>query len=133
MLSLKELDKPFYADYNTYWAAARSESEAHYLVSILNSRKINEIVKPFQSMGLMGERDICKKILEIPIPEYDKADSTHKRLAEISASAAAKVRELIQKGNLEGNAARMRGKIRESLSSELTEIDEKTNILLALE
>ena len=41
----------------TYNAA--SEDEAHYLVGILNSPFVNEVIKPFQTQGIYhGERDI---------------------------------------------------------------------------
>ena len=36
-------------------AAFNTADEAHYLAAILNSNVPNDQIKPFQSLGLMGE------------------------------------------------------------------------------
>ena len=62
---------PFVVESKLYWASFSSLEEADYLCAILNSEFINEAMKPFQSAGLLGERDIHKKALGLPIPEFD--------------------------------------------------------------
>lgn len=69
-------------DHTLYWLPCSSPDEAHFLVAILNSRAVNEAIKPFQSMGLLGERHIHKKVLDLPIPEYDSRVTLHASLAE---------------------------------------------------
>jgi hypothetical protein len=45
---------------------------------VLNSPFVNEAIKPFQTQGLMGERDIERRTLEIcNIPLFDPADELH--------------------------------------------------------
>lgn len=41
--------------------------EADYPGAVLNSPVVNEKIKPFQSRGLLGERDIPKKVLELQV------------------------------------------------------------------
>jgi hypothetical protein len=62
--------------------------EAYYLAAILNSSVLDELIKPMQSKGKFGERDIVKKPLEFPIPRYDPNNEIHKKLAELSKRAS---------------------------------------------
>jgi len=62
--------------------------EAYYLVAILNSSFLDELIKPMQSKGEFGERDIGKKPFEFPIPRYDPNNEVHKRLAELGKKAS---------------------------------------------
>jgi len=57
-------------------------NEAFYLVAILNSSILDKLIKPMQSKGEFGERDIHKKPLEFPIPSYDPDNPIHKKLSE---------------------------------------------------
>jgi hypothetical protein len=51
----------FVVELKLYWAAFSNRAEAHHVTSILNSKRANRAIKPFQSTGLLGERDIEKK------------------------------------------------------------------------
>jgi hypothetical protein len=57
-------------------------NEAFYLVAILNSSILDELIKPMQCKGEFGERDIHKKPLEFPIPKYNPNNPIHKKLSE---------------------------------------------------
>jgi hypothetical protein len=57
-------------------------NEAFYLVAILNSSILDELIKPMQSKGEFGERDIHKKPLEFPIPKYNPNNPIHIKLSE---------------------------------------------------
>lgn len=118
-MELKRITKPFYVDHKTYWTSTQTAEEGSFLVSILNSEEVNQVIKPFQSMGLLGERDIHKKVLEIPIPQYDKKDETHQRLAEIASEAATKVKAAVSSGQIKGTLARTRAAARALVSKEL--------------
>jgi hypothetical protein len=75
-------------DHMLYWGAAATMQEAHYLTSILNSPVLAEIVTPYQSRGAFGPRHFDKYVWYPPIPEYDKANSNHQRLAQLGEDAA---------------------------------------------
>ncbi len=99
------------------------EAKANYLVSVLNSENVNEAIKPFQSLGLLGERHIEKKVLELPIPQFDKKDTLHARLAELGESAASVVERSLKDGQMEGTLATRRRLAREAAADQLKEID----------
>lgn len=64
-------------EHKLYWSSFTREDEAHYVVALSNSAALNEAIKPFQSMGLMGERDIEKKVLDVPFPASESGNSKH--------------------------------------------------------
>jgi hypothetical protein len=115
----------FVVEHKLYWAAFSNAREAHYVVAVLNSQTANEIIKPFQSTGLMGERDIEKKLLELPIPTFDPEKPKHKALAELGILAWKKGKQLVKSAEFPVGAstARHRGFIRANLESELKQID----------
>ena len=131
LLELRHQDKPFFAEHKTYWAIVQTANEGYYLVSVLNSNKVNEVVKPFQSMGLLGERDIEKKVLEAPIPQYSGKDPAHRRLAALGVKAASKVADYTKSSDLPSSLARRRAAARQLAAQELAEIDEIVDKLFA--
>jgi len=132
-------------DYTLYLTHTNIEDEAHYLAAVLNSTIINEFIKPMQPKGEFGERHICKKPLELPIPEYNSRNSIHRRLAELGRLCRDKVkvnldrllkeasydRVLEEKGVLDPRQLGiLRQRVRHLLIEELGEIDELTLKLL---
>jgi hypothetical protein len=115
----------FVVEHKLYWGAFSNAHEAHYVVAVLNSQTANEIIKPFQSTGLMGERDIEKKLLELPIPTFDHRNPKHNALADLGHSAWKKGKELVKSAEFPAGAstARQRGFVRVNLESELSQID----------
>ncbi|MCC6005088.1 MAG: hypothetical protein LM590_12200 [Thermofilum sp.] len=75
------------AGHTLYYYDTNDEKEAFYLVSVLNSSIIDELIKPMQSRGEFGERHICKKPLEYPIPKYRPEDPVHRALSELGREA----------------------------------------------
>lgn len=73
-------DRRAVVEHSLYWATAASRAEAHYLVAILNSVAITELVRPFMSYG-KDERHFDKNVWQIPVPLYDPTDDLHSRLA----------------------------------------------------
>jgi hypothetical protein len=55
-IDTRQLDSWFVAEHKIYWFSCNTRDEAYYLTSILNSPNADEIIKPFQSLGLMGKR-----------------------------------------------------------------------------
>ena len=85
----------FIADVKTFYYETNDENEAYYLVAILNSRIIDELIKPMQTKGAFGPRDIGKKVLELPIPKYDPSNPIHRRLAELGKEGTVRVKEYL--------------------------------------
>lgn len=116
---------PFIVDYTLYWASFSSEAEADYITAIINSSIVNLAIKPFQSTGLLGERDVTKKVLELPIPTYNHEDKKHVKISELGAKAREAAVEIVKSGEFPINSsiARQRGFVRTRLKKDLQEID----------
>ena len=122
----------FVVEHKLYWAAFADPQEAHYVAAVFNSDVPNQAIKPFQSTGLMGERDIEKKLLEFPIPLFNHEDATHRKLSEMGVNARVAAIEAMKLGDfpVNGLLAKQRGFIRTRLEKELKEIDKLVAALL---
>ncbi len=124
------------------------EDEAYYLVAVLNSSVLDKLIKPVQSRGQFGPRDIHKKPLEFPIPKYNPNNDIHRRLSELGKKATRKVYELLpnilrkfgydvklrQRGFLmPQEVGRVRGVVRSEIQDLINEIDSLVKTLLAVE
>lgn len=117
--------KGFLADYVTYYFPTSNKHEADFLAAILNAPTVDKLIKPMQARGLWGPRHIVKKVLELPIPKFDAANPTHKRLAELGEECSAKVKRWLASGGA-GNITsigKLRSMVRAMLKEELAEID----------
>ena len=115
----------FLADYVTFHFETPNRDEACYLAAVLNAPHTNMLIKPMQARGLWGPRHICKKVLELPIPQFQQGNPDHRRLAELAKQCAQKVERWLGEGG-QGNVksiGRLRGMVREMLKEELKEID----------
>jgi len=74
-------------DQALYWAAAASEDEARYLVTILNSETMTQRVRPLQARGQHNPRHFAKHVWRVPVPMYDPGDSRHRSIAALSPRA----------------------------------------------
>jgi aminoglycoside phosphotransferase len=107
----------------TYRYYADSEEHALFLVGVLNSHVVNEAIKPYQTQGLQGERDIHRRPFEVcPIPLFDPKNRLHQQIARVAAQARKKV--LPWKDKIEGNAGQAREKARNIVQSELSELND---------
>ena len=86
---------PFVADAKLYYMIVKRETEAAYLAAVLNSSFVDKAIKPFQSTGLQGERDVHKKPLELPIPAFDAAEGVHAELSALGKQATAEAAALV--------------------------------------
>jgi type I restriction-modification system DNA methylase subunit len=123
----------FVVDHKLYWAAFSNVREAHYVAAMLNSETANQMIKPFQSTGLLGERDIHKKLLDLPFPSFNEENPKHNALADIGICAWKKAREVVSSAEFPTgtSTARQRGLIRTNLESELGQIDKLVKQLFA--
>jgi type I restriction-modification system DNA methylase subunit len=119
----------FFAEAKTFFYQTKDSKEAHYLCAFLNSRYVNEAIKPYQTKGAWGERDIQRRPFEVvPIPKFNPGDEKHLRLAKLSEECHQKVASLTLKGKSIGF---LRNKVREHLSHELEEIDRLVKSILS--
>jgi type I restriction-modification system DNA methylase subunit len=117
----------FVADEKTMLYETSDEMEAHYLSAILNSNVVNDAIKPYQTKGLYGERDLVRRPFMLPIPKFDPNNPIHRRLAELSKMCHEKASriELTKKG-----VAYRRKDVREALKAEIDEINKLVSQLL---
>lgn len=140
VIDLEDSGLPNIFDNAEYFMKTNIEDEAFYVCAFLNSRIASEIIKPFQSRGLQGERDIHKKILEVPLPEFDRKHPAHRKLADLAREAAEKAAEFIdgQGFDEQGNnltpieTGKLRTTIRGVVSNELDEIDPLVRKLIGM-
>lgn len=112
----------FFAEGTTYFYHTNSKEEAYYLLAILNSKTLDDLIKPLQSRGSFGERDIHKLPLSFQIPKYDSSNSSHKKLVSLGMECSEKIPKIVPNLNVK-SVGSMRSMIRKILEDELAEID----------
>ena len=90
-----------------YWAAFRQEDEADYLCAILNSAATTDLLRPFMSYG-KDERHVDKHLWQLPIPDFDPEDDTHRELVVLSRTVTQAVNAREVDANLHFAATRRR-------------------------
>lgn len=120
-------------DHKAYYYQTKNEYEAYYLCAIFNSSILDKLIKPLQSRGLWGARDIHKKPLELPIEQFDPHNKTHQALAKIGKESIQKTGQTLPKvlhemkiepASIAPNAVgRLRSRIRDLLDVEIKQID----------
>jgi len=119
----------FAADADTYFYQTKTEAEVHYLCAFLNAEYVDKAIKPYQTRGAWGERDIHRRPFEyVSIPKFNPEDERHQKLAELSKGCHEKVTKLSLKGKSIGF---LRNKVREHLKEELAEIDKLVRAILS--
>jgi methylase of polypeptide subunit release factors len=121
----------FIAESKEYYFETGRRTEAYYLCSILNSPIVDDLIKPMQSRGLFGPRDIHKKVWELPIPEFNSTNDDHKALAILGEECTKKVSNLLSKGTaaktsaelISASIGNLRKMIKAELADEIKEID----------
>ena len=87
---------------------------------MLNSTVVNRAIKPYQTVGLMGARDIYRRPFEVcEIPRFDAANARHCEIATLARRAKAKVAA----GKPAGSLAQARRSARELAQEEIAAID----------
>lgn len=66
-------------DQTLYWYVANSEDEAKYIVGLLNSRALAELIMDFQPQGEFGQRHIHTIPYKV-MPRYDNDNPMHEHL-----------------------------------------------------
>jgi len=123
------MPKGFVAEVKTMFYETNNEMEAHYLCSILNSDIINEIIKPLQTKGLFGERDIIRRPFMFPIPKFNPNDPIHRRLTELSKICHEKISNIIF---TKKSIVARRKEARKIVEKEIDEINKLVSQLLGI-
>ena len=74
-------------DYKLFWIACKNTEEAHYLLAIINSDALYELVMPLMSKGQFGARDLQKHLWKLSIPEFDPDSPLHIAVSEAGEAA----------------------------------------------
>lgn len=114
--------KAFLAESMTYFYETNDELEAYYICAILNSKLIDDAIKPLQNKGQFGERHVHKRPLMLPIPKFDPKDKTHVALAKLGMKCRKIVFANLDKIQSK-SIGKDRTKIRQLLSEEMEEIN----------
>ena len=98
-------------DHLLFWVTRTSVQEGHYLLGIINSSLLYELVKPLMSKGQFGARDLHKHLWKLPIPEFDSDEPLHAAISDAGQAAAEGVTEQLsqlrqQRNNLTVTIAR---------------------------
>lgn len=101
-------------DHKLYWASVKSEAEALFVTSILNTPSLTELVRPLMSYG-KDERDIDKHVWKLPIPTFDPADPTHITVVDLGRQVAAMVAALELPGQ---NFVTLRRQVRTAIAAD---------------
>jgi SAM-dependent methyltransferase len=89
LTAARNLDDRAVAEHKLYWGAANSKDEALYLVAILNSPALTNLLAPMQSRGEHNPRDFDKLVWRLPIPLFDPENQQHRQLVDLAAQAEA--------------------------------------------
>lgn len=113
------------ADWKTIWYETNDSQEAYYLCGILNSPLVDELIKPMQSRGAFGARDIVKKPLELPIPHFNAKNSTHIHLAELATQCSKETEKILPALVSRYNSVGViRREVKKALTEELKSVNE---------
>jgi hypothetical protein len=125
------LEEPFVVEHKLYSGAFDSRDEADFVTAILNADVVNAEIKPFQSHGLLGERDIEKKVLELPIPIFDSRLLQHRLISDLGKRAAEEAADYVASTTLPASLAKQRALVRSAISDTLSEINDLVRKLLS--
>ena len=81
-------DNDAIVDYKLFWIACRDAQEAYYLLAIINSDALYELVTPLMSKGQFGARDLQKQLWKLPIAEFDNGNALHAQVSDAGQAAA---------------------------------------------
>ena len=115
-----------------YWFAPGSETEANYLIAILNSETGRKQISNLQAVGQFGARHFDKVMFTLPIPRFDPSEELHEKLSSLAVQAEALAADVTLPDNVKFQRARRL--VREALAEAgiSQDIDEAVRELLSL-
>lgn len=119
-------------DVKAYGFDTSNFQEAMFVCAFLNAPIIDSLIKPMQSRGQWGARDIHKKVLELPIPKFDARDPRHIQLVGLAKEAQAKAEKLVPELETKySGIAKIRQLIKVQVVEEVLKIDKIVRDLLS--
>jgi hypothetical protein len=109
----------FVVDYTTFWFSTNNPEEAYYIVTVLNSSVLDQMIKDRQPKGKLGPRHITRLPFEFDVPEYDPNNRLHKQIASLGVKATNEASGLPKMSRLKIKAAIPSMKEIDKLVSEL--------------
>ena len=85
-------------------------------------KELDKKIKPLQSKGTLGPRDIHKIVFQFNIPMFDSKNESHLKLSKLGIQCNKKTPQIISKTKMK-SIARIRKEVREGIEAELAEID----------
>ena len=124
-------DSAVVIEHAVYWAAVSTAGEGHYLVGILNTPSLTELVRPLMSYG-KDERHIDKAVWKLPIPTYDPADPVHTEISQLSRDLVTEIGQMTFRSS---NFVTIRREIRKHLTTGLAgqRLDSLVSALLGVD
>ena len=80
-------DNDAVVDHLLFWVTCTGLQEANYLLAVINSDILYEMVMPFMSKGQFGARDLHMHLWKLPIPEFDGGESLHVAISDAGRTA----------------------------------------------
>ncbi len=122
------------AEHKVYFYDTDDADEALYLCGFLNAPTIDKLIKPMQSKGLWGERDIEKKVLELPIPRFNPSHPFHLGLVNLARESQRRIRvKLPELSKGLTGMGRIRQLVKGELEPEIEQIDSLVKRILVEE
>lgn len=97
MMASRLADPSVVVDNSLYWLSVPSRDAALYLVAVLNSTPLLELVSELQAVGNFGPRHFHKLPFNAPIALFDRANPRHLKLVSLAAEAEVVANATIQK------------------------------------
>ena len=72
-----------------YWVPCKDIDEANYLLAIINSEALYDVVSGIMPKGQFGARHLHKHLWKLPIPEFAPTEKLHLAIAQAGAKATA--------------------------------------------
>ena len=117
-------DIRFIADQTTYVLETDNEDEAFFIIGMLNSQPLEDMICSFQSAGLFGRRHIHKLALAA-IPPFENGNPAHQLVVNKSRDASAAALRSANPGmrDLSRALTSRRTELRRAIARELGELD----------
>ena len=87
-------------DYVLFQIVCRSEDEAYYVISIINSNELASAAEKFMARGLFGARHFQRQGWKLPIPRYEANDPLHTSLSKLGKTAEQECQDLIGQSSI---------------------------------
>ena len=123
----RDSDLDFIVDHKAYCYFTRSIKEAFYLTGFLNSNYANKMIKEFQTTGDFGHRDIHKRILQVPLNEFNEKKLEHIKISDLARECEKIINKFINDRNVDDlspiKLGKLRLDVRKKISDKINKID----------